>query len=78
MKKIISLFALALLTMSAWAANTYVKVTSLDQLEAGKKYILVNEENSRAMGPIAGTSTTYGSAVAITSLMILSTSRAPT
>ena len=65
MKKIISLFALALLTMSAWAANTYVKVTSLDQLEAGKKYILVNEENSRAMGPIAGTSTTYGSAVAI-------------
>ena len=65
MKKIISLFALALLTMSALAANTYVKVTSLDQLEAGKKYILVNEENSRAMGPIAGTSTTYGSAVAI-------------
>ena len=66
MKKIISLFALALLTMSAWAANTYVKVTSLDQLEAGKKYILVNEENSRAMGPIAGTSTTYGSAISVT------------
>ena len=52
--------------MSAWAANTYVKVTSLDQLEAGKKYILVNEENSRAMGPIAGTSTTYGSAISVT------------
>ena len=66
MKKIISLFALALLTMSAWAANTYVKVTSLDQLEAGKKYILVNEENSRAMGAIAGTSTTYGSAISVT------------
>ncbi len=66
MKKIISLFTLALLTMSAWAANTYVKVTSLDQLEAGKKYILVNEENSRAMGPIAGTSTTYGSAISVT------------
>ncbi len=66
MKKIISLFALALLTMSALAANTYVKVTSLDQLEAGKKYILVNEENSRAMGPIAGTSTTYGSAISVT------------
>ena len=66
MKKIISLFTLALLTTSAWAANTYVKVTSLDQLEAGKKYILVNEENSRAMGPIAGTSTTYGSAISVT------------
>ena len=66
MKKIISLFALALLTMSAWAANTYVKVSSVDQLEAGKKYILVNEENSRAMGAIAGTSTTYGSAIGVT------------
>ena len=66
MKKIISLFTLALLTMSAWAANTYVKVSSVDQLEAGKKYILVNEENSRAMGPIAGTSTTYGSAISVT------------
>ena len=65
MKKIISLFSLALLTMSAWGANTYVKVTSVDQLEAGKKYILVNEENSRAMGAITGTSTTYGSSVAI-------------
>ena len=66
MKKIVSLLALALLTMSAWAANTYVKVTSLEQLVAGQKYILVNEDNSRAMGPIAGTSTTYGSYVGIT------------
>ncbi len=66
MKKIVSLFALALLTMSAWAANTYVKVTSLEQLVAGQKYILVNEENSRAMGAIAGTSTTYGSYVGVT------------
>ena len=66
MKKIVSLFALALLTMSAWAANTYVKVTSLDQLEAGKKYIIVNEENSRAMGAITGTSTTYGSYIGVT------------
>jgi hypothetical protein len=66
MKKIVSLLALALLTMSAWAANTYVKVTSLEQLVAGQKYILVNEENSRAMGAIAGSSTTYGSYVGIT------------
>ena len=66
MKKIVSLFALALLTMSAWAANTYVKVTSLEQLVAGQKYILVNEDNSRAMGAIAGSSTTYGSYVGIT------------
>ena len=66
MKKIISLFSLALLTMSAWGANTYVKITSLDQLEVGKKYILVAEENSRAMGEITGTSTNYGSAVDIT------------
>ena len=66
MKKIFSLIALALLTTSAWGANMYVKVTSLDQLEAGKKYILVNEDNSRAMGPLAGTSTTYGSAIGVT------------
>ena len=65
MKKLFALFALSLLTMSAWAANTYVKVSSVDQLEAGKKYILVNEENSRAMGAITGTSTTYGSSVAV-------------
>ena len=65
MKKIISLFSLALLTMSAWGANTYVKVTSVDQLEAGKKYILVNEDNSCAMGELSGTSTPYGKAIAI-------------
>ena len=40
MKKLFSLFALGMLTMSAWAANTYVKVASVDQLEIGKKYIL--------------------------------------
>ena len=39
MKKLFSLLTLALLTTSAWAANTYVKVTSADQLETGKKYI---------------------------------------
>ena len=66
MKRVFSLFALALLTMSAWAANTYVKVTSVDQLEADKKYILVNEANNRAMGEITGTTTNYGSAVTIT------------
>lgn len=66
MKKIFALFSLALLTMSAWAANTYVKVTSIDQLEAGQKYILVNEEASVALGAITGTSTNYGSAVTIT------------
>ena len=33
MKKLFALFALSLLTMSAWAANTYVKVSSVDQLE---------------------------------------------
>ncbi len=65
MKKIISLFSLALLTMSAWGANTFVKVTSLSQLESGKHLILVNEGNSCAMGELAGTSTPYGSAVAI-------------
>ena len=65
MKKIFSLLSLALLTMSAWGANTYVKVTSLDQLEAGKHLILVNEGNSCAMGGLSGTSTPYGSAVAV-------------
>ena len=47
-------------------SNTYTKVTSLDQLEVGKKYILVNEENSRAMGALSNTSTSYGTAVNIT------------
>lgn len=66
MKKIFTLFALSMLTMSAWAANTYVKVSSLDQLEVGQKYILVNEEASVALGAITGTSTNFGSAVDIT------------
>jgi hypothetical protein len=66
MQKLFALLSLVLLTMSAWAANTYVKVTSLDQLEAGQKYILVNEEANVALGAITGSSTTYGSAVAIT------------
>ena len=66
MKKVLSLFSLALLTMSAWAANTYVKVTSVDQLAADKNYILVNEEASVALGEITGTSTNFGSTVAIT------------
>ena len=66
MKRFFSLIAISLLFMSAWAANTYVKVTSIDQLEAGMNYILVNEEYSRAMGVITGTSTNYGSAVDVT------------
>jgi len=65
MRKFLSLFALALLTMSAWGANTFVKVNSLDQLESGKHLILVNEGNSCAMGGLSGTSTPYGSAVAV-------------
>lgn len=66
MKKLFTLFSLAMLTMSAWGANTYVKVTSIDQLEAGQKYILVNEDASVALGAITGTSTNFGSANAIT------------
>lgn len=66
MKRFFSLFAISLLFMSAWAANTYVKVTSIDQLEEGMMYILVNEEYSRAMGAITGTSTNYGSTVNVT------------
>ena len=62
MKKLFSLLTLALLTTSAWAANTYVKVTSADQLETGKKYILVAENYSKAMGAIG----TYGEAVGVT------------
>ena len=66
MKRFFALFSIAMLAMSALAANTYVKVTSLDQMEVGKKYIIVNEDASRAMGEITGTSTNYGSAVDIT------------
>ena len=66
MKKVISFLALAMLTMSAWAANSYVKMTSVDQLEAGKKYILVNEEANVGMGALSTTSTVYGTTAAIT------------
>lgn len=66
MKKVISLLALAMLTMSAWAANSYVKMTSVDQLEIGKKYILVNEEASVGMGALSTTSTVYGTTAVIT------------
>ena len=59
MKKLFSLLTLALLTMSAWAANTYVKVTSADQLVAGQKYIIVNEDAVTVMGEID----TYGTAI---------------
>ena len=66
MKKIVSLFSLALLAVSAWGANNYVKVNSVDQLVAGQKYILVNEEASVALGALSGASTNYGTTVNIT------------
>ena len=59
MKKLFSLLTLALLTTSVWAGNTYVKVTSADQLEAGKTYIVVNDEAAAFMGSI----TTFAAAV---------------
>ena len=59
MKKLFSLLTLALLTLSVGAANTYVKVTSADQLVAGKKYIIVNEEAVTVMGEVG----TYGAAI---------------
>lgn len=65
MKKLFSLLTLALLTLSVGAANTYVKVTSADQLVAGQKYILVNEEANVGMGVISSTSTKYGTTVSI-------------
>ncbi len=68
MKKLFSLLTLALLTMSAWAANTYVKVNSLDQLVAGQKYILVNEDAKAVLGAITGGSTKYGSAITVEGL----------
>ena len=66
MKKLFALLALSLLTMSAWAANTYVKVASVDQLEIGKKYIIVNEAANVGMGALSNTSTVYGTTAAIT------------
>ena len=59
MKKLFSLLTLALLTLSVGAANTYVKVTSADQLVAGKKYIIVNEDAVTVMGAVG----TYGAAI---------------
>ncbi len=42
MKKLFSLLTLALLTMSAWAANSYVKVTATSDLTSGD-YLIVCE-----------------------------------
>ena len=64
MKKLFSLLTLALLTTSVWAANTYVKVTSADQLVAGHKYIVVNEDAGAGMGAITGGSTKFAAAIA--------------
>ena len=66
MKKVFTVLSLVLLTMSAWAANTYVKVASVDQLEIGKKYIIVNEDANVGMGALSNTSTVYGTTAAIT------------
>ena len=64
MKKLFSLLTLALLTMSAWAANTYVKVTSADQMVVGQKYIVINEDAGAGMGAITGSSTKFAAAIA--------------
>ena len=42
---------------------TYSKVTSLDDLVAGQKYILVYEEGKAFMGAIAANGTNYGASV---------------
>lgn len=49
---------------SAWAAD-YEKVTSVDGLEDGAKYLLVyeNGNSSKALGAISNTSTKYGTGV---------------
>lgn len=36
------------------ASNTFAKVTSADQIAVGNEYILVNEENKMAAGPLSG------------------------
>ena len=64
MKKLFSLLTLALLTTSVWAANTYVKVTSADQIVVGQKYIVVNEDAGAGMGAITGGSTKFAAAIA--------------
>lgn len=57
MKKMsaIRLWAISLLSMLcfgwSWAQDTYVKVTSEDQLEAGAKYLIVSQNYNVAMGP---------------------------
>jgi len=60
MKKLFSLLTLALLTMSAWAATSYVKVTDASQIVAGKKYIIVNENAAAFMGAVGSS---YAAAV---------------
>lgn len=56
MKKLLTFFLTALLAFSVgWAENIYVKVESTSQLEVGKTYIIVYENNnsSACMGSIS-------------------------
>lgn len=56
MKKLLTFFLTALLAFSvSWAENIYVKVESTSQLEVGKTYIIVYENNnsSACMGSIS-------------------------
>lgn len=53
--KLFTLLALAVLTSAVgWGNNVYVKVTSADQLQAGKKYILAYQGEDRN-GNVGGT-----------------------
>ena len=55
MKKLFTLIIVALLaTTAAWAENNYVKVTSLDQLVPGKRYILAHQYASAKRNSAVG------------------------
>lgn len=67
--KFLTTLLLLAVSVGAWADDTYVKVTSTDDLVAGAEYLLVNENNDETsryhyvMGSISNTSTKYGTKV---------------
>lgn len=58
------LFALIVGSSSVWAVDTYKKVTSSDEIAAGKKYVLVCESKDLAM--MVYSSGTYCASVSVT------------
>jgi len=66
LKKMVLLLLVLTGAVSASAADTYKKITSMDELVAGKEYLLVCTSQGTALGGISTTSTKYGLKVDVT------------